>query len=214
MALLRRKSWGRTLIPVAAQPEYPHFDRRVRQPGLAYLHTNPNPTSREFNRRNYWNRARDELHAAYSGICAYTSMYLPDRGTVDHFHPKAICPNLAYEWSNFRLAGSRVNNSKGNSTEVLDPFQVGHDWFQLDVPSCLIVANRHLTVEIKQKVTRTIDLLRLNADDSYVQERCNILAAFAKRQIQFEFLEERYPFLAREVMRMNVVDQLLEKFKL
>ena len=202
------------MIPVIAKPEYPDFDRRVRQPGLAFLRGNPNPAARQFSRRSYWNRAREELHAAYSGICAYTAMYLPDRGTVDHFQPKAIYPGLAYEWSNFRLAGGRVNNSKGDSIDVLDPFGIGHDWFQLDIPSCLVFANKDLTVDVKEKVKSTIQVLRLNSDDCYVQERCNILVAFARRQIQFQFLEERYPFLAREVVRLNVVDQLTDKFRL
>ena len=202
------------MIPVIAQPEYPNFDRGVRQPGLAFLRGNPNPTARQFSRRSYWNRARNELHGAYSGICAYTAMYLPDRGTVDHFQPKAIYPGLAYEWRNFRLAGGRVNSSKGDSTDVLDPFQIEHDWFQLDIPSCLIFAKKGLTVVVKQKVNTTIQVLRLNSDDCYVQERCNILVAFAKRQIQLQFLEERYPFLAQEVVRLNIVDQLAEKFRL
>ena len=214
MALLRGKSWSHALIPVIAKPEYPNFDLEVRQRGLAFLRVNPNPSARQFSRRNYWNHARVELHAAYSGICAYTAMYLPDRGTVDHFQPKAIYPGLAYEWNNFRLAGGRVNNRKGDSTDVLDPFQIGSDWFQLNIPSCLIFAKKGLATELKQKVTCTIDVLRLNSDDSYVQERCNILVAFAKGQIQFQFLEQRYPFLAQEIMRLNVVDRLPEKFKL
>ena len=202
------------MIRVRQQAEYPAFDRRVRQPGLEFLGQNPRPTSREFNRRNYWRRALAELHAAYSGVCAYTAKYLPDRGTVDHYLPKGTFPLLAYEWANYRLASSRVNGFKGNSTDVLDPFQIGDEWFHLDIPSCLIRANGRLEPDLKAQVHTTIDVLRLNSDDTYVQERCNILVAFATGEIKFEFLSNRYPFLAREVIRLDIVDVLYERFRL
>ena len=202
------------MIPVRQASEYPAFDRSVRQPGGAFLRQNPQPTSRQFRNKNYWSRALVELHAAYSGICAYTAMYLPDRGTVDHYFPKTSFPRYAYEWTNFRLASSRANGFKGNSTDVLDPFQIGEDWFHLDIPSCLIHANRQLQPDMKAKVRTTIDVLRLNTDDVYVQERCNILVALAKGDIRFEFLRDRYPFLAREILRLNVADVLHERFML
>ena len=207
-------AWFARMIKVSQQAEYPAFDRSVRQPGLAFLRQTPRPTSRQFNRRNYWNRALTELHAAYAGICAYTAMYLPDRGTVDHFFPKGTFPRLAYEWTNYRLSSGRVNGFKGKSTDVLDPFQIGDDWFHLDVPSCLIRANGQLGPDLKAQIHTTIDILRLNSDDTYVQERCNILVAFAKDEIKFDFLNNRYPFLAREVIRLDIVDVLHERFRL
>ena len=141
-------------------------------------------------------------------------MYLPDRGTVDHYLPKTSFPRLAYEWDNFRLASNRANGFKGCLTDVLDPLQIGDDWFHLDIPSCLIHANRQLHPDIITKVTTTIELLRLNADDTYVQERCNILIALAKGDIRFEFLRDRYPFLAREILRLDLADVLHERFML
>lgn len=192
------------MIGVAVKPEYPSFDNDVRKPGAAFLATCPNPTSEQFRKKNYWSKAAKELHAAYSGICAYTSMYLPEQGSVDHFLPKTIHPELAYEWNNFRLASGRVNSSKGNQTQILDPFEVQSDWFFIDVPSCLLRANPALDHALRVRISQTINSLRLNQDDNYVQERCNILMEYAQEDVTLNFLERRYPFIAKEVHRQGL----------
>ena len=203
------------MIRIAPKPEYPEFDQSVRQPGRTFLRTTPHPTTKEFKKKNYWSRALRELNAAYSGICAYTAMYMAaDRGSVDHFRPKATHPHLAYEWSNYRLAGGRINSTKGNSLDVLDPMEIEDDWFHLDLPSCLIRANPRLDRGIKSQVNSTINTLRLNADDIYVDERCNILMEYAKGQIGYDFLRRRYPFLAKEITRQNLDGQLVAIFRI
>jgi hypothetical protein len=198
------------MIRVSSKPEYPGFDAEVRSPGAAYLATCPTPTSEQFKKRNFWSRAAPELHAAYSGVCAYTAMYLPERGTVDHFLPKTTHPHLAYEWSNFRLASGRVNSSKGNLTDVLDPFHVQDDWFYIDIPACLLKPNPALEKSLRTQIASTINSLRLNQDDNYVQERCNILMEYARGDVSENFLERRYPFLAKEVSRQGLDQQTLK----
>jgi hypothetical protein len=202
------------LIPVPQKPEYPQFDVQVRQPGAAFLRVCPTPTSEQFRQKNFWSRAAKELHAAYDGICAYTATYLPHQGSVDHFAPKTVSPDLAYEWSNFRLASGRVNSTKGNQTNILDPFAIGNGWFQLDIPSCLLKARDDLAKDVKAQINTTINSLRLNADDYYVQERCNILIELAMGEISLNFMKRRYPFLAQEVERQGVRDQLKVLFRL
>jgi hypothetical protein len=132
-------------------------------------------------------------------------MYIVD-GTVDHFLPKTTHPQLAYEWANYRLAGGKANNSKGNSTGVVDPFEVENHWFRLKLPSCLIVPNPEFDAPLKARINATVNILRLNSDDSYVQERCNILISFATGEVKFAFLQKRYPFLALEVDRLGFKD--------
>jgi hypothetical protein len=214
MALFCRQARGFALIRVEQKLEYPAFNLQVREPGATFLVSCPNPTSEQFRKKNFWNRAAKELHAAYSGICAYTAMYLSDQGSVDHFVPKTINPALAYEWSNFRLASGRVNNSKGSQTNLLDPFAINNEWFEMDVPSCLMKAGASVPNAIRVQVNTTINSLRLNADDYYVQERCNILIEYAKREISFGFLKRRYPFLAKEVDRQDLHENLAVIFRL
>lgn len=192
------------MIGVALRPEYPAFDGEVRRPGAAFLATCPNPTSDQFKKKNFWSKAAKELHAAYSGVCAYTSIYLPQQGSVDHFLPKSSYPSFAYEWSNFRLANGKVNNTKGNQVGIIDPFAVKDDWFFLEIPTCLIKENPALGKDLRRDIKMTINSLALNSDDSYVQERCNILIEFARAEITLGFLERRYPFLAKEVKRQNL----------
>ncbi|WP_339742880.1 hypothetical protein [uncultured Maricaulis sp.] len=192
------------MIRVAAKPEYPDFDRNVRRPGAAFLAVCPAPTSAEFKSKNYWSKAAPSLHAAYSGICAYTAMYMPEQGTVDHFLPKVDYPSLAYEWANFRLANGRVNNAKGNSPNIIDPFEVEDTWFHMDVPDCLLRSNPSLERALRRRINMTINSLRLNQDDSYVQERCNILMEYARADISMDFLQRRYPFLAKELVRQDI----------
>ena len=141
-------------------------------------------------------------------------MYLPELGSVDHFIPKTLNPALAYEWSNFRLASGRVNSTKSNQTHIIDPFLVENDWFHLDVPSCLLKANPALERDLRARVNSTINSLRLNADDYYVQERCNILIELAKGEIGLGFLQRRYPFLAKEVARQNLEAELPQLFRI
>lgn len=197
------------MIRVTAQPEYPTFDNDVRRPGAAFLASCPSPTSAQFKKKNFWSRAAGNLQAAYSGICAYTAMYLPEQGSVDHFLPKTTHPHLAYEWSNFRLASGRVNSSKGHRADILDPFEVDDDWFYMDVPDCLLRPNPSLERGLRNRISGTINSLRLNQDDNYVQERCNILMDYARGDVSVDFLQRRYPFLAKELLRQNLDQEYL-----
>ncbi|ERI13745.1 hypothetical protein O206_23415 [Ochrobactrum sp. EGD-AQ16] len=202
------------MIGVMPKGEYAGFDNDVRKPGAAFLATCPKPTSKQFKKYSYWSRALGELREAYSGICAYTAMYIPDRGSVDHFLPKAgenARPDLAYEWDNFRLAGEKVNTSKGELIDIVDPFQVQDDWFFLDLPACLLRPNPDLDKELKRKIANTINSLRFNQNDNYVQERCNILMAYATNDISLNFLQRRYPFLAKEATRQALTQERLRE---
>ena len=142
------------MIRVQPLPEYPNFNSDVRSPGAVFLAGCPTPTSDQFKKKNYWTRAAPELHTVYRGVCAYTAVYLAEQGSVDHYHPKSIHPNLAYEWSNFRLASGRVNNAKGNQTTILDPFEIEDDWFCLSIPSCLLSANPALDRSLRIRINR------------------------------------------------------------
>ena len=196
------------MIPVSPQPEYPAFDNVVRQPGLTFLRRNPNPTTKQFRRHNYWKKAAGNLYTAYSGLCAYTSLHLAELESVDHFLPKAKYPRLAYEWDNFRVARRKINSRKGDTERILDPFRVRIGWFVLDFPSCLVRAGTGIGREIEKKVNLTIDILQLNNDDMLVQERCNWLVYLADGEITIEFLDRCYPFLSAEIRRQGIVDQL------
>jgi hypothetical protein len=52
--------------------------------------------------------------------------------------PVAVRPDLAYEWSNYRLASQKINSYKGKSTAILDPFHIQPGWFVLNFTNLFI----------------------------------------------------------------------------
>jgi hypothetical protein len=201
------------MIPVQLKAEPVSFNNAVRQPGKAYLVKNPMPTSKEFQKNSHWKKSAQDLHAAYSGICAYTCFYLAPYGSTDHFLPKSNHPNEAYEWNNFRLCSPRVNGYKGDSADVIDPFVVQPGWFALDVPSCLVKPGVGLSDVVTTQVEATIKRLRLNDDDYFVQERCDLMVAFASCEVTMAFLSKRYLFLATEIERQGLQATAAQIFK-
>ncbi len=201
------------MIPVAPKPEYQEFDSEIRKPGIQFLRRKPHPSNKDFRGHNYWTKAIKNLKVSYSGLCAYTSLYLVDTGSVDHFRPKTKYPHLAYEWDNYRLARQKINTRKGDTEEVVDPFRVKSGWFALDLPSCLIRPGDGLDKETKKCVNATINILQLNDDDGLVQERCDLLVYLAQGDITMNFLGRHYPFLAVEVRRQDIEERLSQIFK-
>lgn len=131
-----------------------------------------------------------------------------DGGTIDHFLPKTACPHLAYEWENFRLSRQKMNQRKGDTTQVMDPFAIRTGWFVLDLPSCLVRPGTGLSVVLRKRINSTINILQLNVDDSMVQERCDLLVDLADGNVTLEFLDKWYPFLSSEVRRQDVEGDL------
>ena len=200
------------MIRVQAKPEYPEFDRQVRQRGQAFLNTNPNPSSAQFRKHNYWSAALSEMHAAYDRLCAYTTRELVQTGSVDHFKPKSKYSYLAYEWENYRLARQTINSRKGESEDVVDPFEVCEGWFTLELPSCLIKPGQGIGKEMRAAVNATINVLGLNRDERLVEERCRLLINLADGNITLNYLDSHYPFLSSEVCRQEAYGSLKEIF--
>lgn len=191
------------MIPVTPQPEPADFDATVRRPGQAFLRQVPRPTADQFRKKNYWKEALPDLRTAYRSICAYSSCWIPSSCTVDHFNPKTTHPQLAYEWSNYRLADAKINNNKGNSSQVLDPFLIQQGWFTLDVATLWVKPEPTLRPAVFRAVETTISVLRLN-DDDWVQMRFEIFRQYRDGDCTIGFLQRCYPFMASEVTRQQV----------
>lgn len=191
------------MIPLVLQPEPATFDSTVRRPGQAFLRRVPHPTSEQFKRKAYWKEALPSLKTTYRSICAYSSCWVPSSCSVDHFHPKTTHPQLAYEWSNYRLADAKINNNKSNSNQVLDPFHIQTGWFVLDIATLWVTPEPTLQKAVFEAVETTIKVLRLN-DDDWVQMRFEILRQYRDRECTIGFLQRYYPFMASEITRQQV----------
>jgi hypothetical protein len=201
------------VIPLTLQQEPADFHTNVRIPGETFLAQKPEPNGKEFKQAAFWKRAAKELHAAYSGVCAYTCFYMMPPGSIDHYLPKSSYPRYAYEWSNLRLASHRVNLYKKDSVDVLDPCAIAAGWFIMDVPSCLIRPADDLEEPARTQVQNTVDILQLNIDDVFVQERCDMMYAYASGEVSLDYLRRRYPLLAAEIIRQGLQETAKDIFK-
>jgi hypothetical protein len=197
------------VIFVKQRPEPIDFDSKVRAKGVVFLQIDPRP--KVWNNREYWRESLKDLHEAYNKVCAYSAQWIPSiqgSPTVDHFIPKSMKPELAYEWNNFRLSCLKMNARKRDFQDVLDPFQIKYGWFILDFPSLLIKVNSKLDEPIKSQVKSTIKRLKLNDDDDCVKHRQDWLMRYCEKKITFDFLKETAPFIAYELERQDIVDSI------
>jgi hypothetical protein len=118
--------------------------------------------------------------------------------SVDHMLPKSVDWREIYEWRNYRLACSLMNSRKNAYQDVLDPFEIGDDWFRLELVGYQVVPAPGLPAEIRDQVQATIDRLDLN-DHECLKLREEYAQAFHQGDISLAHLRRRAPFLAREI---------------
>lgn len=198
------------MMPLAAAPEPVGFDALVRIPGQDFLSRIPRPSSRDWRTHNYWVRAAADLREAYRSICAYSCHWIPfvDGQSVDHFEPKATRPFLAYEWTNYRFVFGVLNGCKGAHTDVIDPFDVQPGWFVIRFPSLLVVPGDDVSAEVAVRVRATCERLRLNDENRCLRDREDYIREYCSGRVTFGYLEHKAPFLASELRRQALVDDI------
>jgi len=182
---------------------------RVKRKGERFLSRNCRPSASEFKGHAYWREIHDDLYKMSRGICAYCASWTPrtssgkrDHTSVDHFIPRSVEPNLAYEWSNFRLCRVRLNQNKSDSLDVCDPVYIRNGWFSLDFLTFLMRPDRSSPPWVQHHVQLTIDCLLLNGND-YVKERIKVVSLYACDLVAMPELEVKYPFIAAEFVRQD-----------
>lgn len=201
MDCLRFKTRSRVLIRVKLQPEPDDFDSQVKKPGQDFLSKVPRPKGRQWKNKDFWCEAIPDMMEVYNSICAYSSLWIkPDQPTIDHYVSKDEDPQNAYEWKNFRLARWRINTSKRNHKDVLDPFTIGENWFDLDFTTFGIRPNPALNNIDKEAVRNTIKRLKLDNLD-YREAREVWFNAFRDNIAE---LEKYAPFVAYEMKRQGI----------
>jgi hypothetical protein len=199
------------VIPIRQKPEPRNFDQTVRQPGQDFLRSKPAPKKNEWKGKDYWRFCLADLHESYGGICAYSAQWIPlDTGlaSVDHYQPKSIAPNLAYEWANFRLVSFKLNSRKRSYIDVLDPFTLADNSFELDFPSLLVKPGQNLAGSDRDKVLITIKRLKLNYESS-IKSRFSWLELYCGNH-DFHFLQKTAPFIAYELRRQGLEQTITE----
>lgn len=193
------------MLKVTFQPEPANFQTKVSAPGQKWLDTHPNTASAKI--RPYWRKCLPDLHRLYHGICAYYGWYIEagkaGSWSVDHFIPKSVNRNLAYQWSNFRFCHKSVNTSKGEKLNILDPFDVLDNLFVLNLLSGEIFVNTDTSFNsIRPQAQNTIIELQLN-DASLKNKRAKDFSNYLKNKVTSDYLKEYNPFVWYEAHRQG-----------
>nr|WP_226590809.1 hypothetical protein [Microseira wollei] len=171
--------------------EPPEFEQKARQPGNNWLAKNPEPKRRP---RDYWSPFKTNLADGFGNLCGYWVMYEPV-GTVDHY---LCCENyrhLAYEWNNYPYASAWINSSKGTlDDQILDPFQVGEDWFEIILPSLQLVLTDKVPPEQRQRAEFTLQ-----------RQRQQWYQLYLDGNLTLEGLEKNAPLIARAVRKQQQI---------
>jgi hypothetical protein len=198
------------MIPVKPAPEPKTFQRSVREPGLRFLAKHPQPSDREWRKHAYWQLALGDMRRLYHCICAYSAHYIaPDTGvsSVDHFISKSNSPRDAYEWSNYRLAASRLNARKARR-RVLDPFTILPGTFAIHFPSLQVVPGPlcDLNESLRTLVLQSCAILGLNDEATCITNRQQYVGHYCSGNFTFQLLRRHAPFLAFEIERAGLGD--------
>jgi hypothetical protein len=199
------------MINVVEQPEPFDFDAKVRRPGHEWLKNkgiDPNlERSPGIGLQPYWRGCLDQLHQAYQHFCAYLAVRIErctGAGTVDHFIAKSQRVDQAYEWSNYRLASTKMNSRKRDFDDVLDPFKVQNGWFRLELVSGRIYPSPDLSAELRARVAATIE--RLGLDDPGNREiRARHFQNYFETGYPEDYLRSYSPFVWSEARRQGLL---------
>jgi hypothetical protein len=210
------------MIPVCMVPEPPAFDRVVRQKGLAAIaemvgRDSPKPRSgprRKPRARSeaeipsdnfppYWRDALDLLLDAYERRCAFLALYLEHatgNPSVDHMLPKSRRWDQVYEWKNYRLCAATINGRKSDLTGLVDPVECRSGWFALELVGFQVIRGSEAPSELEAQINATLDLV--NAPDC-CKAREEYVNCYLGRQITYEYLSRRAPFVAHQLRRLG-----------
>lgn len=181
------------MIRFVAPPEPAGFDQRCRRAGNKWLREHPDASRPH----DYWSPFRPDLATGFRDLCAYSAMHLSE-GTVDHFKSFQSHRELAYEWSNYRFAAAWINSSKQDA-EVLDPFEVGRDWFEVLLPSLQLVLTDKVPARHRALAAYTLERLHLRDDERVIRQRREWYRMYQEGELTLAGLRRKAPLIARAV---------------
>ena len=192
------------MIRVTPPAEPPDFDQKARQPGQAWLAKNLDQDGKlpEGKRPlNKWKRFRNQLAGGFHNRCGYSAIH-DLLGTVDHYLSCENHPQLAYEWSNYRYASGWINSSKGTfDDQILDPFEVQDDWFEILLPSMQLVLTGAVPPHERQRAEFTLERLQLGHGETIIKLRLVWYGYYQEGRIDLDQLEMFAPLIARAVRK-------------
>lgn len=134
-------------------------------------------------------------------------MHLED-GTVDHYRSCATHRALAYGWPDYRFTSARMTSIKGIADDrVLDPFEVGDDWFEILLPSLQMLPTDRVAPEHRERAAFTLKRLGLRDGESIPRRRRAWYEQFLTGGQSLNGLRHHAPLIARAVeKRLSRID--------
>ena len=188
------------MIPVSKVKKPKGFDAKVKVPGEQWLKENPSvkrPIA-------LWTPYTSTLADGFAGLCGYAAMFDHTGGTVDHYLSFKNHPNKAYDWSNFRFASATLNSSKRNADDtVLDPYQVGKEWFAIELPSLQMRVTDAVPAASRAKTEFTLKRLGLRDGERVIRWRQSWYNLYLSGDLTLEGLRKMAPLIAQAVDRQQ-----------
>lgn len=188
------------MIPVSPVQEPADFDTQARKPGHAWLAANPDKKRP----RDYWSPFRPALEDGFGKRCGYAAMLDPTGGTVDHYLSCDRYRHLAYEWDNYRFVSATLNASKQTADDaVLDPYQVGAGWFEIQLPSLQMHTTTAVPPALRAKANYTLTRLKLRDGERIIRWRQAWYEMYLRGEITLEGLRGVAPLIATAVEKLR-----------
>jgi len=196
----------KAMLPVDPPPEPARFQERCRARGNRWLAEHaPTPNERL---PSYWREFLPDLCEGFHHRCGYLAMLDLD-GTVDHFLSTEFHRDRAYEWTNYRYATGWLNSSKQTlDEEVLDPFEVREEWFEIDVASLHLRLTPAVPARMLPRARHTIERLGLRYGPRVMQKRQFYLGRYQAGEFSLVHLDRVAPLIATAVRRQRLLDHL------
>lgn len=196
------------MIRVASPiPEPAGFDTDCRQKGEAWLNQQATLPKRP---RDFWSPFRSDLRRGFQKRCGYYAMYVHD-GQVDHSVSWATCKKtnqakLAYEWTNLRFCDGALNSRKSTlDAQVLDPFDVEDDWFEVELPT-LILRSVNVPADRFDSARLTLERLELETGSRSLELRWEWYEEHRSGRLNLDGLRRAAPLVAAAVERWIASD--------
>src|SRR5262249_11465783 len=154
---------------------------------------------------SYWLEVHTEIADSFKDLCAYTAMWLSHAGEIDHLVSIDEDRNRAYDWDNYRYCAGWFNKSKKGlrSSEILDPLQIGDDWFEILLPSLELVVTDRCPEAERSKAEFMLTRLQLGRGSHVMRSRRAFYKKYNEDNRNLEYLDQWAPLLARAIRKQN-----------
>lgn len=180
------------------------FDSLVLEPGNRWL-AKPKRGKRP---PPHWTKdpIMTKLRQNFRSLCGYTLMH-EMKGTVDHF---ISCKNdlaKAYEWENYRYCTGSVNSSKKNDDDtVFDPWEIEFEWFEIHMPSMIMIVSPSAPVSIRAKLELSLKRLPIGDTDEVIDCRGAYYKGYKAGEMKIEWMEAMVPVLAASIRKWEAAN--------